>query len=198
MKLAYSLLMVCLCGLMSLPVATAEDKPTKKKTHAKEHAKKMKAKKVDLPDRGVAVLVPTKGNRIGGTILIQETEDALHLTGKVVGLSPGLHGFHIHQYGDLRGPQGKTAGGHFNPTNTKHGAPDDKHHHAGDLGNIEANANGVAMIDKKAPGLKLHFVLGRSIVVHQGADDLESQPSGDAGPRVAVGVIGIAQPSSAE
>ena len=94
------------------------------------------------------------------------------------------------------GSPADAAGGHFNPGKTAHGGPQDKEHHAGDLGNIEANKDGVAQVDITAPWLKLHFVIGRSIIVHAGEDDLESQPSGDAGPRVAMGVIGIAEPLS--
>ncbi len=75
----------------------------------------------------------------------------------------------------------------------EHGGPHSKSHHAGDFGNIEAGANGVAKVDINAKGLELHHVIGRAIVVHGGADDLKSQPSGDAGPRIATGVIGLAQ-----
>src|SRR5690606_1905976 len=122
------------------------------------------------------------------------SEDGLHLKGKIIGLTPGMHGFHIHEYGDLSDRSGKSAGDHFNPTGAKHGPPGSKESHAGDLGNVEANNEGVAMIDIKAKDLKLHFVLGRSLVVHEKADDFESQPSGDAGGRLAVGVIGVADP----
>ncbi|APZ92254.1 superoxide dismutase family protein [Fuerstiella marisgermanici] len=147
----------------------------------------------EMPTEGVAVLVPTKGNEVFGTLTLQQQDDHVLVRGKVHGLKPGKHGFHIHQFGDLRDPEGKSAGGHYNPHGTKHGAPDDHERHPGDLGNIEANSEGVAEVNKKAKGLKLHFVLGRSFVVHAGMDDLKSQPSGDAGPRVAVGVIGFAE-----
>ncbi len=155
--------------------------------------KKPLRREVNLPRNGVCVLTPTKGSDVRGVIVLHQQDDGLHLTGKVSGLKPGLHGFHIHQFGDLRDPNGKSAGGHFNPRGTKHGGPNDQEHHAGDLGNIKANADGVANVDITAPWLKLHFVIGRSIVVHAGQDDLQSQPSGAAGPRAAVGVIGIAQ-----
>jgi superoxide dismutase, Cu-Zn family len=151
---------------------------------------------LELPEVAVAALIPTKGNKARGVIELRQTKDGVCLTGKVTGLKPGLHGFHIHEYGDMRKPDGSAAGGHFNPGKTGHGGPQDKEHHAGDLGNIEANQDGVAQVDITAPWLKLHFVIGRSIVVHAGEDDLESQPSGDAGPRVAMGVIGIAEPAS--
>ena len=143
---------------------------------------------------GAVVLRPTKGNKVRGRLSLKQTKDGVRVTGRVINLSPGEHGFHIHEYGDLRDPQGKAAGGHYNPKGHQHGGPDSKESHAGDLGNITANDDGVAKVNILAKGLKLHFVLGRSFVVHGGQDDLSSQPSGDAGPRVAVGVIGIAQP----
>ncbi|REJ82683.1 MAG: superoxide dismutase family protein [Planctomycetota bacterium] len=147
---------------------------------------------VSIPKEAVAVLSPTKGNDVEGTLIFRQDGDILHVTGEVKGLEPGEHGFHIHEFGDLRDPDGKSAGGHFNPHGVAHGGPDDAEHHAGDLGNITANDRGVARVDKKAEGLKLHFVIGRAIVVHGGEDDFTSQPSGDAGPRVALGVIGFA------
>lgn len=150
--------------------------------------------RVDLPTLGMAKLAPTEGHDARGTVVLRQTEDGVHLTGEVRGLKPGLHGFHIHEYGDLRGPKGLKAGGHFNPEDTKHGGPGDEEHHMGDLGNIEANKDGVAKIDIKAPWLRLHFVLGRALVVHAGEDDLETQPTGDAGARAALGVIGIGNP----
>lgn len=153
---------------------------------------------VDMPKDGVVVLLPTQGNDVRGVLTLKQQEDGVHVTGEVMGLTPGEHGFHIHEYGDLRDPEGKSAGGHFNPHGTKHGGPDDKERHPGDLGNITANEDGVAKVDAMAEGLKLHFVLGRSFVVHAGRDDLKSQPSGDAGPRVAVGIIGVAETKAAK
>lgn len=151
-------------------------------------------KDVKVPHRGVAVLRPTRGNKVRGTILLTQTKDGVRLRGQLRNLKPGKHGFHIHQYGDLRSRDGKSAGGHFAPKGHKHGGPKDAERHAGDLGNITAISTGIANVDILAKGLKLHFVIGRSIVVHGGADDLKSQPSGDAGPRVALGVIGFAGP----
>lgn len=147
---------------------------------------------ISIPQEAVAVLSPTKGNDIQGTLILRQVGETLHVTGEVTGLEPGEHGFHIHEFGDLRDPEGKSAGGHFNPDGVPHGDPDDPRHHAGDLGNITADERGVARIDKEADAVKLHFVIGRAIVVHGEADDFTSQPSGDAGPRVALGVIGFA------
>lgn len=147
----------------------------------------------DVPTEAVAKLIPTVGERANGTIVLKQNGDMVHVTGEVWNLSPGEHGFHIHQWGDLRSTDGKSAGGHYNPDGHDHAGPDTDKHHAGDLGNITAGPDGRAMVDMKVKGLKLHFVIGRSIVVHGGRDDLTSQPSGNAGPRVALGVIGFAE-----
>ncbi len=143
---------------------------------------------------GVVILRSTKGNKVRGRLTLKQTKSGVRVTGRVNGLTPGEHGFHIHEFGDLRATDGKSAGGHFNPDGHDHAGPDADKRHAGDLGNITADSEGVAKVDITQKGLNLHFVIGRSIVVHAGKDDLKSQPSGDAGPRVAVGVIGIAQP----
>lgn len=166
--------------------------------NAKNPEKKNIVEPAAPPKMAVAILRPTKGNDVSGTITLTQEEDGVRIKGEVRKLKPGKHGFHIHQYGDLRDPEGKSAGGHFNPANVPHGGPDDAKHHAGDFGNIEANEDGVAQVDIKADWLKVHFVIGRAFVVHAGADDLKSQPSGDAGGRVALGVIGIAQSSSTD
>ena len=152
---------------------------------------------IEVPKEAVALLHPTKGEKAEGVIQLTQEKEGVRLRGTVEGLKPGEHGFHIHEFGDLRGTDGTAAGGHFNPDGKKHGSPDDPDHHAGDLGNITADQQGVAKVDKLAKGLKLHYVVGRSLVVHAEADDFESQPSGDAGGRVALGVIGYAGPSQA-
>lgn len=147
---------------------------------------------MQVPKEAVAVIMPTQGNQVRGLVLLKQEGDKVHLTGEISNLTPGEHGFHIHQYGDLRAPDGTSAGGHYSPEGHEHGAPDDARHHAGDFGNITANEQGVAKVDKESTQLKLHFAIGRSIVVHAKADDLTSQPSGNAGPRIAIGVIGYA------
>ncbi|WP_437186238.1 superoxide dismutase family protein [Planctomicrobium sp. SH668] len=139
----------------------------------------------------VSVLAPTQGNEVHGVLRFTATEEGAVLKGEVTGLTPGLHGFHIHEFGDLSDPKGLAAGGHYNPDGHEHGGLHDDVRHVGDLGNIEANADGVAVVDMKISGLKLADVLGRSLVVHAGEDDLKSQPSGNSGDRVAVGVIAL-------
>jgi len=143
---------------------------------------------------GVVVLAATEGNDVKGWLTLTAVKGGVELAGKVSNLTPGKHGFHVHEFGDLREPAGKAAGGHFNPEGHDHGGLHSEERHAGDLGNIEADESGNAEVKVLAPGLVLSEVLGRSIVVHAGEDDLTSQPSGDSGDRIAVGVIGIAQP----
>lgn|GEM_PF-584229 len=194
MKASAIAMAAALC-LMSLGVLIAEqqqDNPQKPTTEAQ--AQGQLADKVQMPKDGMAVLVPTQGNEVYGIVHMQESDEGLKLKGKIIGLTPGMHGFHIHEFGDLSDRSGKSAGDHFNPTGGKHGPPGSKESHVGDLGNVEANNEGVAMIDLTVKDLKLHFILGRSLVVHEKADDLETQPSGDSGDRLAIGVIGVANP----
>jgi superoxide dismutase, Cu-Zn family len=147
----------------------------------------------------VAVLVPTAGNAISGTVVFSPMAGGLHVHAHVEGLAPNSsHGFHIHQFGDLRSTDGTSAGGHYNPAGHAHGAPGAAEHHAGDLGNLTANAAGVADLDLDLPGISVNDgpqqIAGRAVVVHITTDDLTSQPVGNAGARIAVGVIGVAAP----
>ena len=118
----------------------------------------------------------------------------------MTGLSPGNHGFHVHQYGDYSTGCGST-GGHFNPFGKEHGAPTDENRHAGDLGNIVADADGSANVkitDAQIPLSGANSVIGRAIVVHKDEDDLgkggheDSKTTGHAGARLSCGVIGLA------
>jgi Cu-Zn family superoxide dismutase len=147
----------------------------------------------ELPKEAVCVLAAMKDSGVKGTLLLTQKGKDVVIMGEVSGLKPGEHGFHIHQFGDLRAADGVSAGGHFNPEGHEHAGPDAAKRHAGDLGNIKADKSGVAKVNVKAEGLMLHFVIGRSLVVHADPDDLKSQPSGNAGARVAVGVIGLAE-----
>jgi Cu-Zn family superoxide dismutase len=148
-------------------------------------------------DRAVAVLLSTGNSGVTGVVYFTKEGKSVHVTGKITGLKPGLHGFHVHQFGDVTGmTDGLSAGGHFNPENKPHGKPEDKERHVGDLGNVTAGDDGVATIDIKDSMLELggpHCILGRGLVVHANPDKF-TQPVGDAGGRVAVGVIGVAAP----
>uniref|UniRef100_A0A915I5B5 Superoxide dismutase [Cu-Zn] n=1 Tax=Romanomermis culicivorax TaxID=13658 RepID=A0A915I5B5_ROMCU len=149
--------------------------------------------------KGVCVLNGERGVR--GVIRLEKNQDngSTRIYGEICGLTEGLHAFHVHEFGDLS--EGcVTAGPHFNPFKMAHGGPEDEVRHVGDLGNIVADSNGVAKIDITDHRISImgeNSVIGRSMVVHQNADDLgkggneESLRTGNAGSRVACGVIGL-------
>ncbi|HYC57019.1 MAG TPA: superoxide dismutase family protein [Candidatus Binatia bacterium] len=146
--------------------------------------------------KAVAVLHATEGNKVEGTITFTKAGTGVKLSGKITGLTPGKHGFHVHEFGDCSAPDGTSAGGHFNPTGEPHAAPTESARHTGDLGNVEADASGAATIDytdTRATFEGTNSILGRGLIVHAKADDLKTQPTGDAGGRVACGVIGVAK-----
>ncbi len=145
-----------------------------------------------------AILSPTKGNEANGTLIFEDGAGGVSLRGTISGLTPGKHGFHIHETGDCSADDASSAGGHFNPHGHVHGAPDSEigQRHNGDLGNIVADAQGNAQIDLTDSLLRLDgtdSIVGRAVIVHGDADDLSSQPSGAAGPRVACGIINGAE-----
>jgi len=144
----------------------------------------------------VAVLHPTQGNSVEGTVHFMAVAGGVNVKASLKGLAPGNHGFHVHEFGDCTAPDATSAGGHFNPRAEPHGAPTDAHRHEGDLGNIEAKADGTATLDWTDPQMKLDYpegVIGRGVIVHANPDDLKTQPTGNAGGRVACGVIGVAK-----
>lgn len=137
-------------------------------------------------------LVAIGGSGVKGTVTFVQTGNVVKITGKVSGLTPGLHGFHVHEKGDLSDTEtGMSAGGHFNPTDQPHGRPSDAKRHVGDLGNIEADKDGVATINMEDKVISLtgeNSIVGRALVIHEGEDKF-TQPVGDAGGRVAFGKI---------
>jgi Cu-Zn family superoxide dismutase len=195
--LAMSLSAVVALGVYAIGAQQSQPKKTITKTPAKtttadhSHADHVHSAQ-PLPTKAVCVLMPSKGQDVHGTFLLTDQGSVTEIIGEVSGLTPGKHGFHIHEFGDLRSDDGMSAGGHYNPEGHPHGGPDDAKRHVGDLGNITADQSGKAIVKMKVKGLRVHFVLGRSLVVHAKEDDLKTQPSGDAGGRVAVGVIGVA------
>jgi Cu-Zn family superoxide dismutase len=142
----------------------------------------------------VCVLQPTEGNTVRGKVTFVQEGDGVRIRGQFSGLTPGLHGFHVHESGDLDCGDGMCTGNHFNPEGVEHAGPDSTIRHVGDLGNIEADASGNAAYDRLDRKVQLHgphSIIGRALLVHAKPDDLKSQPSGDAGARQAFGVIGI-------
>ncbi|XP_058002777.1 superoxide dismutase [Cu-Zn] isoform X1 [Hevea brasiliensis] len=153
-----------------------------------------------------AVAVITSSEGISGKIFFtQEGDGPTTVTGSVSGLKPGLHGFHVHTFGDTTNGCLSTGivnwqGLHFNPASKDHGGPEDENRHAGDLGNVNVGDDGTAnftIVDKHIPLSGPHSIAGRSVVFHEGRDDLGkgghelSKITGNAGDRIACGIIGL-------
>ncbi len=140
-----------------------------------------------------AELQAVPGQEVRGTVEFVTVPAGVEVHARLTGLAPGAYGFHVHEVGDCTDP-GETAGGHFSPQDNPHGSPlaPPATRHAGDLGNIVADASGDAELRMEMAGLEIEGergVVGRSVVLHEGEDDLETQPDGDAGDPIACGVI---------
>jgi len=183
--LAVAIALMAGCASSGTPTATA--KPSSDNAPAKSTA-----------SRATVVLAPASGSLVSGTLTLVPMGDGVHMSGEVGGLKPGdTRGFHIHEKGDCSAADASTAGGHFNPAAQAHGRSGHGAHHAGDTDNIVANAKGVARIDAHVTGVTLgggagNDIAGRAVIVHAAADDYTTQPTGNAGARVACGVIKVA------
>lgn len=174
---------ICLCvAFANCGTATQNEEATK----ANEETQQV--------EKAICVLSPTEGNETEGTVLFTQTAEGVLVNVNISGLTPGKHGFHIHEFGDCSANDGTSAGGHFNPDGHQHGSPSGNERHAGDMGNVVANEKGIAQMEYFDTHLRLNgsnSIIGHSIIVHKDEDDLSSQPTGNAGARVACGVIGI-------
>lgn len=147
--------------------------------------------------RGASVvLAPASGSLVSGRLDITPTADGVRLSGEIGGLAPNsTHALHIHEKGDCSAADATSAGGHFNPGAQPHGRSSGAAHHAGDMDNVVADGEGVARVEVQARGVTLgggaaNDVANRAVIVHAQADDYTTQPTGNAGGRVACGVIG--------
>jgi Cu-Zn family superoxide dismutase len=141
----------------------------------------------------VANLEPTKGNDAKGTVTFTQDGDEVRVRVNVTGLKPGaVHGFHVHDKGDCSSGDGMSTGGHFNPTGKPHG-PQNGEHHAGDMPSLTADAYGNANTSFELHGVAIGLgatdLVGRGLIVHRDPDDYKTQPTGNAGPRIACAVI---------
>jgi len=141
-----------------------------------------------------ASLQPTKGNKAAGTIKFTQSGDKVRVVGEVTGLRPGQeHGFHIHEAGDCSSGDGMSTKGHYNPQARPHGNPSSANRHAGDMPALKADAKGTAKVDATldiitvSPGPT--SVVGKGLIVHAQPDDYKTQPTGNAGARVACAII---------
>lgn len=147
-----------------------------------------------------AEVVPVQPNsKAAGTVRLLETRSGVEVSVRLTGVPPGEHGFHVHEFGDC-GAGGEAAGGHYNPLGTTHGMvvkDGVRSSHAGDMGNIVAKDDGTAELVLNLPDVTLRegplSLAGRSLVLHEKPDDF-GQPAGNAGLRIACGVIHIVFP----
>ncbi|MCI5066647.1 superoxide dismutase family protein [bacterium] len=142
-----------------------------------------------------AVLFSKNGSRAQGTVQFREVQKGVEVSAQVMGLSEGKHGFHVHQYGDCSSEDASSAGGHFSAKPQQHGPRDQPHRHTGDMGNLVADKQGKAHLTYVDRYLSLSgesSILGRAVIVHMDPDTYV-QPSGNAGARIACGVIGRAK-----
>lgn len=145
------------------------------------------------------------GESVHGTVVFEQSEHGhVQIHGIIEGLEKGKHGFHVHEFGDMSNGC-ESAGSHFNPEHKKHGGPNSKERHIGDLGNVIAEQNGTAQFKFSDSLISLtgeYSIIGRGLVVHKDEDDLgkgddeESMKTGNSGDRLACGVIALANPSS--
>jgi len=192
-----TLLLAAACGGKKSAPAKPVDKPAPVESKTEPPApekKKEEPPPPPPPKHATATIAGTKKfAKVKGTVEFKEVEGGVEVTANLEGLKKGDHGFHIHEKGDCSAPDAKSAGGHFNPSNHKHGAPEADEHHEGDLGNITAGKDGKATKTFTMKGISLgdgeNSVAGKGFIIHEKADDMKTQPTGNAGGRVACGVI---------
>jgi Cu-Zn family superoxide dismutase len=142
-----------------------------------------------------AVLAPASGSLVSGKLSLVAAPGGVRITGTLGGLQPSrAFAFHVHERGDCSAADASSAGGHFNPLGAPHGRANSGPHHAGDMDNLMATADGTAQVDVLLHGVVLgggaaNDIVGRALVAHADPDDYRSQPAGNAGARVACGVI---------
>lgn len=141
-----------------------------------------------------AKLEPTRGNTAAGKVTFVQWGEVVKVSGSISGLKPGAeHGFHVHEKGDCSSGDGLSAGGHFNPGGKPHGHHGMGEHHTGDLPSLKADASGVAAIHFESRTIRVgssaNDIVGKGLIVHRDPDDFTTQPTGNAGPRLACAVI---------
>jgi Cu-Zn family superoxide dismutase len=146
------------------------------------------------PLHATAMLESRSGSSVTGRVELSEAHGQVRALVELTGLAPNSeHGFHIHDKGDCSAADASSAGGHYNPSGAAHGHAGIAPHHAGDLPSLTADAAGTVRADVLLDGVTLApgpvSVVGRSVVVHRDRDDFTTQPAGNAGPRIACGVI---------
>jgi Cu-Zn family superoxide dismutase len=184
-----------LFSLIAIIFLSCKNETKKEQETTDELVNEVVEEKVEVKELSF-VLEPRSGSKAEGKVLISEENGEVTLTANLYGLTPGVHAIHIHEKADCSAVDGTSSGGHWNPTFASHGkwgAEDG--YHKGDIGNFEADENGQGTITLTTNewcigcGDENKDILGKAIIVHQGADDFTTQPTGDAGGRVSCGGI---------
>ncbi len=162
-----------------------------KSNSEKEHKD---VKDVKEAKSAIALLSSASGSSVNGEAKFTKVENGVKMQVSVEEISPGPHAIHLHEKGDCSAPDATSAGGHWNPTSEMHGKPGEGEHHAGDIDNIIAKKDSTAQFEIVMKNWTIgdgskSDILGKSVIIHAGPDDFESQPSGAAGARIACGVI---------
>jgi superoxide dismutase, Cu-Zn family len=191
---------LCFAFALAMTGCSNPPEPAAQATNAQAQTQPRGAAWADIK-HAVAVIHPTAGKQARGVVHLTETADnKVRVVADLTGLAPNQkHGFHVHQYGDCSSPDATSAGDHYNPANHPHALPTATPRHAGDFGNVEADASGKAHLEMTTDTITLagaqNPALGRAMIVHA-QPDTGAQPSGNAGARVGCGVIGVAGPSN--
>ncbi len=197
--LAAGLLVLAACNSPKMEKATTSDRAMDKKTDTMDHS--AAAKPAAAPSKSAtAKLQGDPGNTaFSGSITFSPAPDGgVHVVADVKGVPPGKHGLHLHAngecvHGEEAGKHFSSAGGHFNPANVAHACPPTDPRHAGDFGNIEVDAGGKGHLDFISKDISVaagaNSVMGKAVILHAGADDCTTQPTGNSGDRLACGVI---------
>jgi Cu-Zn family superoxide dismutase len=177
---------------LMVPALYAETPPAPPPAHTSATEKK----------KLVAIIRPVGDSNVRGSVVFEKGDDGVMVTARIGGLTPhASHAIHIHEFGDLGSDDATSAGDHFNPRGLPHAVPDDSDRHAGDLGNLQADGDGNATLTLVVNNVTLDAsksgILGRAVIVHSKADD-GGQPSGNAGGRIAAGVVGISKDAKPE
>ena len=148
--------------------------------------------------QAIATIDSASESSVTGMAIFTQDGDQITLVIEIQNASPGLHAVHIHENGDCSSPDGKSAGGHWNPTGVAHGKWGEGEFHLGDIGNITVGEDGTGSIELTTDLWEIGTgsdidVVGKGIIVHADADDFTSQPSGNAGARIGCGVIVLAE-----
>lgn len=179
----------------ALGVACEAGRPEREATEEQTQSPSNESAAEAQPTRAVAQLMPKSGSDLSGeATFVKEDNGDIKFEVDIQGVSPGMHAVHIHENGDCSAEDASSAGGHWNPTNEEHGRWGVHPFHLGDIGNIDVDKDGKGTLSLTTDLWSLkegdpHSVLGHSVVVHAGADDFKTQPSGAAGARIGCGVI---------